>query len=152
MQPEPWTYKTLHDYLDDLFRNKNPDNEEIIQAKTTYRRCYNTRLKQLQREKFKEIIVILSKEELELLKRKLEPQQSVSDYIKKLIVAYLDNNLTTLNPQNNQKKDLTQIEQQLFNLIDYLESLIYQRRFVDNNQIGKLEQQLEQLQQKLESM
>lgn len=152
MQPEPWTYKTLHDYLDDLFRNRTPDTEEIIQAKKMYRQSYNKRLKQLQREKFKEIIIVFSKDEMELLKRKLEPQQPVSDYIKKLVVAHLDNNLATLNPQNNQKKDLTQIEQQLFNLIDYLESLIYQRRFVDNNQIGKLEQQLEQLQQKLESM
>lgn len=152
MQPEPWTYKTLHDYLDDLFRDKNPNNEKIIEAKEIYRRSYNKRLKQLKREKNREVTIALTKEEVELLKRKLESQQSVSDYIKKLVVAHLDNNLTTLNPQNKEKKDLSQIEQQLFILIDYLESLIYQRRFVDNTQIGKLELYIHWLQQLLETM
>lgn len=152
MLPEPWTYKTLHDYLDDLFNNKNPTDEEIIRAKKVYRRSYNTRLKQLQREKFKEITVVLTRDELELLKRKLEIQQSASDYIKRLVAAHLDDNLTILNPQNKEKKDLSQIEQQLFVLIDYLESLIYQRRFVDNTQIGKLELYIHQLQQLLETM
>ncbi len=152
MQPEPWTYTTLHDYLDDLFRNKNPHTEEIIQAKKSYWRSYNKRLKQLQRKKHKEVTIALNKDEMQLLSRKLEYQQSVSDYIKKLVVVHLDNNLATLNPQNNQKKDLTQIEQQLFTLIDYLESLIYQRRFVDKGQIIKLELYIQQLQHLLEKM
>ncbi|MCW3162639.1 hypothetical protein [Chryseobacterium oryctis] len=152
MQPEPWTYTTLHDYLDDLFRNKKPDTEEIIQAKKSYWRSYNKRLKQLQRKKHKEVTIALNKDKMQLLSRKLEYQQSVSDYIKKLVVVHLDNNLATLNPQNNQKKDLTQIEQQLFTLIDYLESLIYQRRFVDKGQIIKLELYIQQLQHLLEKM
>lgn len=151
MQPEPWTYKTLHDYLDDLFRDRNPNNEEIIEAKEIYRRSYNKRLKQLKRQKHREVTIALTKEEVELLKRKLESQQSVSGYIKKLILAHLDNSQTLFNPQNTQKKDLVQIEQQLFLLTDYLESLIYQRRFVDNTQIAKLEQHLLYLQQLLET-
>ena len=151
MQPEPWTYKTLHDYLDDLFRDKNPNNEKIIEAKEIYRRSYNKRLKQLKREKHREVTIALTKEEVELLKRKLESQQSVSGYIKKLVLAHLDNSQTLFNQQNTQKKDLAQVEQQLFILIDYLESLLYQRRFVDNTQIGKLEQHILYLKQLLEA-
>ena len=85
MLPEPWTYKSLHDYLDDLFNGKNPSDEEIIQAKKTYWRSYNTRLKQIQRQKNKEVTISLSKELLELLHRKLEPKQSIIDYIKVLL-------------------------------------------------------------------
>ncbi|MGC4129234.1 MAG: hypothetical protein QM564_06670 [Bergeyella sp.] len=150
MHPEPWTYKSLHDYLDDLFRNRTPDTEEIIQAKKTYWRSYNTRLKQTQRRKHKEITLSLTKEELELLRRRLQAKQSVSAYIKKLLQDHLED--TSLLQNNTiDKQALNQIEQQLFLLIDYLESLIYQRRFVDQHQIGKLEQHILYLQQLLET-
>jgi hypothetical protein len=149
MLPEPWTYNNLHDYLDDLFINANPTNEEIIQAKKTYWRSYNTRLKQIQRQKRKEITLSLSKEEVELLNRKLEPKQSIIDYMKVLLENHLKSNE---NINSNQKKELLQIEQQLFIVIDYLESLIYQRRFVDNTQIGKLELYIQHLQDVLEKI
>ena len=136
MQPEPWTYKTLHDYLDDLFSNKNPTNDEIIQAKKTYWRSYNTRLKQIQRQKNKEVTISLSKELLELLNRKLE-------YIKVLLENHLQSNE---NINTNQKKELLQIEQQLFILIDYLESLLYQRKLIDRQQMQQLEKHIQNLQ------
>ena len=148
MQTEPWTYKNLHDYLDDLFKNKDPLDDEIIQAKKMYWRSYNTRLKQIQRKKKKEITIGLKQEELKQLHRKLEHNQSISNYIKNLLEVHLQGNESV---NYSQKKELTQIEQHLFILIDYLESLIYQRRFVDNNQIGKLELYILQLQQMLET-
>jgi len=150
MQPETFPYKSLHDYLDIMFRDKSPTEHEIIHAKKQYRKAYNTHLKRNHRKTHKQISLSLTQYEMELLRRNLETQQSVSGYIKKLVLAHLDNSQTLFNQQNTQKKDLAQVEQQLFILIDYLESLIYQRRFVDNTQIGKLEQHLLYLQQLLE--
>lgn len=147
MLPEPWTYNNLHDYLDDLFNGKNPTNEEIIQAKKTYWRSYNTRLKQIQRQKYKEVTLSLSKEVLELLKRKLEPKQSIIDYIKILLENHLQNGE---NINTNQKKELLPIEQQLFIVIDYLESLLYQRKLIDRQQMQQLEKYLQNLQFVLE--
>lgn len=148
MKPEPWTYNSLHDYLDNLFRNRTPDTEEIIQAKKTYWRSYNTRLKQTQRRKHKEITLSLTKDELEMLRKRLQVKQSVSAYIKKLLQDHLED--TSLHHNNTiDKQALNQIEQQLFLVTDYLESLIYQRRFVDKDQIGKLEQYVQQLHHQL---
>ncbi|MCQ4141599.1 hypothetical protein [Chryseobacterium sp. EO14] len=147
MLPEPWTYNNLHDYLDDLFNGKNPGDEEIIQAKKTYWRSYNKRLKQIQRQKNKEVTMSLSKEVLELLHRKLAPKQSISDYIKFLLESHLISNENT---NANQKQELLQIEQQLFIVIDYLESLLYQRKLIDRQQMLQLEKHIQNLQFVLE--
>lgn len=147
MQPEPWTYNNLHDYLDDLFSNKNPSDEEIIQAKKTYWRSYNKRLKQIQRQKHKEVTISLTKELLELLNRRLEPKQSIIDYIKILLKNHL---LSDENINYYQKKELLQIEQRLFILIDYLESLLYQRKLIDRQQMQQLEKYIQNLQFVLE--
>ena len=143
MQPEPWTYNNLHDYLDDLFSNKNPTNDEIIQAKKAYWRSYNKRLKQIQRQKHKEVTISISKELLELLNGRLEPKQTIIEYIKVLLENHLQSNE---NINTNQKKELLQIEQQLFILIDYLESLLYQRKLIDRQQMQQLEKHIQNLQ------
>lgn len=150
MHSEPWTYRNLHNFLDEIFKNKTPDEEEIVQAKKTYWRSYNTRLKQTQRKKYKEITISFSKEELQFLQRKLEMNQSVSDFIKKLILACLNDASLNFTIENIQKKDLDKIEQQLFILIDYLESLLYQRKIIDKYQTVTLEKHIENLQQLLE--
>ena len=147
MQPEPWTYNNLHDYLDDLFNSKNPNDEEIIQAKKAYWRSYNKRLKQIQRQKNKEVTISLTKELLELLNRKLEPKQTIIEYIKVLLENHLQSNE---NINTNQKKELLQIEQQLFLVIDYLESLLYQRKLIDRQQMQQLEKYIQNLQFDLE--
>lgn len=143
MQPEPWTYNNLHDYLDDLFNSKNPNDEEIIQAKKAYWRSYNKRLKQIQRQKHKEVTISISKELLELLNGRLEPKQTIIDYIKVLLENHLQSNE---NVNNNQKKEFLQIEQQLFLVIDYLESLLYQRKLIDRQQMQQLEKHIQNLQ------
>ena len=147
MQPEPWTYNNLHDYLDDLFNSKNPNDEEIIQAKKAYWRSYNKRLKQIQRQKHKEVTISISKELLELLNGRLEPKQSIIDYIKTLLEKHLRG---SENVNLNQKKELLQIEQQLFLVIDYLESLLYQRKLIDKQQMQQLEKYIQNLQFVLE--
>lgn len=149
MQPENFPYKSLHDYLDITFRDIIPTENKIVQAKKQYWKAYNAHLKRNKRRTHTEISISLNNEELELLRRRLQVKQFVSHYIKNLLHQHLNNNEPIISSQH--KEDLTKIEQQLFILTDYLESLIYQRRFVDNTQIGKLEQHLLYLQQLLET-
>lgn len=144
---EPGNYKSLHDYLDAIFKDSSPSENEIIQAKKDYWKAYNTKLKQAKRKKTKEVTISLNKETLELLNQKLIAGESISSYIQKL----LKTNLQIIETTGFFEKELgLKIEQQLFIIIDYLESLLYQRKLIDTSQIALLEKQLEQLQKLME--
>lgn len=140
-------YKSLHEYLDSVFKGLTPSENEIIQAKKSYWKAYNTRLKQHQRKKRKEVTLALNKNEWQSLLERRNPNQSIHDYIKEWLTHHIDNSLVK---PNTIVHDTTQIEQQLFVVIDYLEGLIYQRRHIDNDSIAKLEQLLYSLQKLLE--
>ena len=144
---EPGNYKSLHDYLDAIFKDSSPSENEIIQAKKAYWKAYNTRLKQDKRKKTKEVTISLNKETLELLNQKLITGESISSYIQKL----LKTNLQIIETTGFFEKELgLKIEQQLFIIIDYLESLLYQRKLIDTSQIALLEKHLEKLQNLME--
>lgn len=144
---EPGNYKSLHDYLDAIFKDSSPSDNEIIQAKKDYWKAYNTKLKQAKRKKTKEVTISLNKETLELLNQKLITGESISSYIQKL----LKTNLQIIETTGFFEKELgLKIEQQLFIIIDYLESLLYQRKLIDTTQIALLEKHLEQLQNLME--
>ena len=144
---EPGNYKSLHDYLDAIFKDSSPSENEIIQAKKDYWKAYNTRLKQGKRKQNKEVTISLNKETLERLNLKLATTESISLYIQNLIKT----NLQIIETTGFFDKELgLKIEQQLFIIIDYLESLLYQRKLIDTFQIALLEKQLEQLQKLME--
>jgi hypothetical protein len=77
------------------------------------------------------------------LNGRLEPKQSIIDYIKTLLEKHLRG---SENVNLNQKKEFLQIEQQLFLVIDYLESLLYQRKLIDRQQMQQLEKYIQNLQ------
>ena len=144
---EPGNYKSLHDYLDVIFKDSSPNDNEIIQAKKIYWKAYNRKLKQDKRKKTKEVTISLNKETLELLIQKLVAGESISSYIQRI----LKTNLQIIDTTSSFEKELgLKIEQQLFIIIDYLESLLYQRKLIDTSQIALLEKQLEQLQNLME--
>lgn len=144
---EPGNYKSLHDYLDAIFKDSSPSDNEIIQAKKNYWKAYNKKLKQAKRKQNKEVTISLNKETLELLNQKLITGESISSYIQKL----LKTNLQIIETTGFFEKELgLKIEQQLFIIIDYLESLLYQRKLIDSSQIALLEKQLEKLQNLME--
>jgi hypothetical protein len=144
---EPGNYKNLHDYLDAIFKDSSPNENEIIQAKKAYWKAYNTKLKQVKRKQNKEVTISLNKETLERLNQKLSTTESISHYIQNLIKT----NLQIIETTGFFEKELgLKIEQQLFTIIDYLESLLYQRKLIDTSQITLLEKHLEQLQKLLE--
>ena len=140
-------YKSLHEYLDNVFSGTSPTEMEIVQAKKTYWKAYNTHLKQTQRRKRKEVTIALDKKEWQTLLERLSPNQSLHAYIKKLLTHHIDN--TPITPTTI-IQNTTQIEQQLFLVIDYLEGLVYQRRHIDKDSIAGLEQLLYKLQKLLE--
>jgi hypothetical protein len=144
---EPGNYKSLHDYLDAIFNDSSPSDNEIIQAKKAYWKAYNTKLKQVKRKQNKEVTISLNKETLERLNQKLSTTESISHYIQNLIKT----NLQIIETTGFFEKELgLKIEQQLFIIIDYLESLLYQRKLIDTFQIALMEKQLEQLQKLME--
>lgn len=144
---EPGNYKSLHDYLDAVFKDTSPSENEIIQAKKIYWKAYNTKLKQGKRKQNKEVTISLNKETLELINQKLAATDSISQYIQNLIKT----NLQIIETTGFFEKELgLKIEQQLFIIIDYLESLLYQRKLIDTFQIALLEKHLEQLQKLME--
>ena len=144
---EPGNYKSLHDYLDAIFKDSSPSENEIIQAKKAYWKAYNTKLKQAKRKQNKEVTISLNKETLERLNQKLATTVSISHYIQDLIKT----NLQIIDTTSSFEKELgLKIEQQLFIIIDYLESLLYQRKLIDTSQIALLEKHLEKLQNLME--
>ena len=144
---EPGNYKSLHDYLDAIFKDSSPSENEIIQAKKDYWKAYNTKLKQAKRKQNKEVTISLNKETLERLNQKLSTTESLNHYIQNLIKT----NLQIIETNGFFEKELgLKIEQQLFIIIDYLESLLYQRKLIDSSQIALLEKQLEKLQNLME--
>ena len=144
---EPGNYKSLHDYLDAIFKDSSPNENEIIQAKKDYWKAYNRKLKQDKRKKTKEVTISLNKETLELLIQKLVAGESISSYIQRI----LKTNLQIIDTTGPFEKELgLKIEQQLFIIIDYLESLLYQRKLIDTSQIALLEKHLEKLQNLME--
>lgn len=140
-------YKSLHEYLDKVFVGLTPSEDEIAQAKKEYWKAYNTRLKQNQRRKRKEVTLAFEKKEWQSLLERLNPNQSLHGYIKELLNHHIDNTPIVTNPII---QDTTQIEQQLFLVTDYLEGLVYQRRHIDKESIATLEQLLYKLQKLLE--
>lgn len=145
---EDFPYKSLHDYLDMIFRDKTPTENEIDQAKKQYWKEYNTHLKRNQRKKRKEITVSLDKQQWELLQQRLFSNQSPSHFIKEFLLDHLENKKKEIGKTN--QDEVIQIEQQLFSLINYVESLLYQRRMIEGQSIGQLEKRLSQLQKLLE--
>jgi hypothetical protein len=143
---EPGNNKSLHDYLDAIFKDSSPSENEITQAKKDYWKAYNTRLKQGKRKQNKEVTISLNKETLERLNQKLATTESISHYIQNLIKT----NLQIIETTGFFEKELgLKIEQQLFLVINYLESLLYQRKLIDNRQVLLLEKYILQLQELL---
>lgn len=144
---QDFPYKSLHDYLDTIFKGLSPSDNQIAQAKKDYWKTYNTHLKQSQRKKRIEITITLDKNLRDSLLLRCPANESISNYIKKWITQQTNQN--SLNCQSKPIEN-TQIEQQLFIVCDYLEGLLYQRKHIDKDSIATLEQLLCKLQRLLE--
>lgn len=142
-------YKSLHDYLDVVFKDKTPDENEIIEAKKLYWKSYNTFLKQNQRKKHKEVTIAFEKQHWETLSKERRPGQTIQSHLKELLLKQIGSKDPV---KRVVLQDTVKIEQQLFLITDYLESMIYHRRFIDAESIRVLEKHLLQLRRLLEDL
>ncbi len=143
MDVKPKTYHSVHDYLDVLFEGKNPSESDIVEAKKTYWRAYNSKLKKAQRQNKKTVSVSFSNAEAQNIQKYLSKKQSISAFIKQLVL----DTVSFETPINNQQaKLLASIEQQLFLLVEYLEALLFQSDRLDRHQIRTIEKHLQTLQ------
>ncbi|MCF6319232.1 MAG: hypothetical protein L3J83_08145 [Proteobacteria bacterium] len=138
---KPIDLTSVMDYLDVLFEGKNPSENDIINAKKVYWRAYNTHLKRQRRKHFPILQVRFSKQELSLIKAKLEQGQAVSKYIHSIVMHHLNGT-----KDFGKKVNTALIEQQLFFITEYLSELI-EFENVDVVKIEKLEHRIQTLEQ-----
>ncbi len=144
---KPETYHNLHDFLDAFFQGKEPSILEIRQAKELYWRAYNSRLKKEQRKNKTTVSITLSKAEESALKQCLKETQTLSNYIKILVLCHVSSSAQ----KSFDCKALNQIEQQLFLLINYLEQLLFLKT-LESSQIRLLEKHLQHLEGLFETL
>lgn len=71
VQPHAFSYTSVHEFLDELFKDHaDPTNEQIIKAKENYWRSYHKHYRRWHRSKYREFTIRLSARELALLKIK----------------------------------------------------------------------------------
>jgi len=135
----PIEFTSVHDYLDLLFEDASPNKEDIIRAKKTYWRAYNTDLKRRQREHSSILHITFSKEEYAQIKERLGKGENVSGYIRNLVRQHLEDNQDFV-----PKVNTALIEQQLFLIAEYLQELL-DVDTIDTKKIEELEQHIRTL-------
>ncbi len=128
---KPISFTSVHDYLDRLFTGMEPSKQDIIDAKKVYWRAYNTDLIRRKRKAYPTFQISFSKEELLLIREKLQQGQSVSKFVYQLVVEHLNNHTYSV-----PKINTALIEQQLFLISEYLRELLD----YDSIDIDKIEQ------------
>ena len=146
---EQFPYQNLHQYLEQVINDQQPSNESIMKHKKEYWRAYNTNLKRQKRKKDKHINLSFDKQQwksLELTKGDLPMHL----YLKEIILNQIDFQ-SDETPIFYHKKDIVLIEQQLFQTIELLQFLIYNRKHISAQEIEKLKKHLTDLNTHFES-
>ncbi len=136
---KPINFTSVHDYLDVIFEKVNPSKVAIIKAKKDYWCAYNTDLKRRRRKAFPTFQISFSKQEVVIIKSRLQKGQSVSKYIYKLVLQHIEEDVP-LTPKIN----TALIEQQLFLIAEYLQELLDFEN-IDNHKIEQLERYIKAL-------
>lgn len=113
------SYKSVHDYLDEVFTDSDPTDQEIAEAKSAYWREYNRLLIARRRKKHKEFVIRIDKQTMALVRSKMVKEKSITEFLKKLLVQVLTNS-----KHRPPEIDTALIEQQLFLIVEDLKELI----------------------------
>jgi len=133
MPMSSFSYTSVHDYLDDFFKEiNNPTAEMIARAKKEYWRMYNSDLKRRQRKKNTVVHLNFPNEELAFFKSKIAPNKKVHSKIKDIISDFLQN-------EPLPKMNTALLEQQVFMISQYI-SLWREEKTVDLIKLEQLEQ------------
>tara|TARA_R110002072_G_scaffold7503_2_gene40955 strand:+ start:749083 stop:749532 length:450 start_codon:yes stop_codon:yes gene_type:complete len=140
------TYKSVHDYLDELFEGKNPSNESVVLAKKEYWKAYNLNLIRNRRKENHEFSVSFSKSEFKIIQDMLTKKQAVSQFIRRVVLDSLNEGTSA-----NKQIDTEVIEQQLFLIAEYLKELIEDEIKLHEEKLNELHSRILELQNKIES-
>ncbi len=127
-------YKSVHDYMDALFKDMNPTDDEIRQAKEAYRKLYQKYYRESYKKSHVQITFRVSKDQYrELTALAKEQGIKVTSLVKQRALE-----------ANNSKNISVKI--QLSELLDIIEQSIYQDKELSITEILK---QLESIEKKL---
>ena len=129
----PTKFTGIHDYLDEVFADREATAEEIATAKTIYWRAYNTDLKRRMRASSSSIHIRLDKEDIKQLQSALKEGQEIAHLVRDIVVQYLSNKQYDCPIINT-----ALIEQQLFLINEYLQELLLLEK-IDEQRLKQLE-------------
>lgn len=135
-------FRSVHDYLDKRFEGQSPTKQEIKDAKKDYWRMYNTALKRRIRKQYPIVRLRFSKQEMELIKERLDNKELLSIQVRRIVLDYINGATTTGN--------MALLEQQLFLIHEYLDELLEEGNSVPLGKIGMLQQSIVAIQDALE--
>lgn len=113
-------YNSVHEYLDDVFKNTDPSDEQIIQAKKQYWKLWFRYYHRKRRSIIKEFTLGFNKKTLQDIKNKKRSNQSTSDFLYEAIKQVLAQDLK---PAPNEDI-MSQVALTLMQLIDLVEEHI----------------------------
>jgi len=111
---------SLHSYLDTVFKNSNPNNEDIIAAKKKYWQEYYRIYRKNYRQRYKEYRLHFDADTLAHIKQK-KGELSVSKFLHQCVLRALKESIT---PHNHLYTQLESMSHQLLKITYLLEELL----------------------------
>ncbi len=131
---EHQTYKSVHAYMDALFKDRAPTEKEIIESKQAYRKYYLKNYQKSYKQKYVQITFRISKQQYQEFEKAAAHQ--------KIKVTTLVKQRALQTSQRSTKK----LKVLLFELMDYIEEIVYENQKPD---LVKLTKKLEQIEREL---
>lgn len=123
MSQEEFNYKSIHEYMDTLFKDKIPTDDEIKEAKQAYRKLYLKQYRKIYNKEHIQVSFRVSKSQYRKLQN-LAKAMKVTAYVKQLVL-------------NADHKNTTQLRQYLLELIDLVEAFEFENKTIDIQQLIK---------------
>jgi len=142
----PTSFSSVHHYLDAIFENRQPTADELQEARKHYWRAYNAKIHRERRTRNHYITLYFSKEEYEILKENLASQKNLTQQCKQLVLegVYKDT--------PRRQIDTAIIEQELFELLHMLEAYYQKQQIISRNDLKKLKDTINQIQENIENL
>ncbi len=127
-------YKSIHEYMDVLFRNTIASDSDIVKAKEEYRKYYQKHYRKAYKQKYAQITFRISKIQYQVFE-KIAQEKGIK------LTTLLKQRALQIKISDNQK-----IKIQLSELLDYIEECIYENKKLN---VARLLQELETIEQAL---
>lgn len=126
-------FNSIHEYLDQVFKDIAPSKELITLAKKDYWRAYNTDLKRRQRKEYTTVHLRFSKEEVKAHTNFFKKTKNLNQELRNIVLNYLQGN-----ELESTKLNTALIEQQVFLISEYIEEWKEENE-IDSEKLQQLE-------------